>query len=42
VAAGSPKTTLRWQAAKLKFAEREANAFVRRKYRKGWNVRGLS
>ncbi len=42
VATRFPKTTLEWNAAKLRFGNvKEANAFVRRRYRKGWEVRGL-
>jgi predicted dehydrogenase len=38
-----PKTTLEWNGAKLSFRNsREADAFVRRRYRKGWEVKGLS
>jgi hypothetical protein len=38
-----PRTTLEWSAAKLKFANSpEATHAVRRKYRAGWNVAGLS
>jgi predicted dehydrogenase len=37
-----PKTTLQWDADKLKVTnEEKANEFVRRKYRKGWEVEGL-
>jgi len=37
-----PQTTLQWDAAKLKFKNvREANAYIRRKYRKGWTAKGL-
>jgi predicted dehydrogenase len=37
-----PKTTLEWDAAKLLVTNvKEANAFVRRRYRKGWEVEGL-
>lgn len=37
-----PQTTLEWNAAKLKFRNvRQANAYVRRRYRKGWQVKGL-
>jgi predicted dehydrogenase len=37
-----PKTTLEWDAAALKVTNvAEANAFVRRRYRKGWEVEGL-
>ena len=36
-------TTLEWNAKKLKFTnEKAANQFVRREYRKGWEVKGLS
>ena len=42
VAVRFPKTTLEWNAAKLKFTNvAEANQFVRRQYRKGWEVKGL-
>lgn len=38
-----PKTTLEWEAKKLRFKNsKEATAFVRRKYRDGWKVKGLS
>ena len=42
VATRFPKTTLDWNAKKLTFNVKEANQFVRRKYRKGWEVKGLS
>ena len=42
VATRFPQTTLEWNAKKLTFNVREANQFVRRKYRKGWEVKGLS
>lgn len=42
VALRFPQTTLEWNAKRLKFNLSEANHFVRRKYRKGWSVRGLS
>jgi predicted dehydrogenase len=35
-------TTLKWDAAKMTFDVKEANQFVRRTYRKGWEVKGLS
>jgi predicted dehydrogenase len=36
------KRTLEWNAAKLQITNvKEANAFVRRRYRKGWEVKGL-
>ena len=42
VASRFPQTTLHWQAAKLKFKEADANRFLRRDYRHGWSVKGLS
>ena len=37
-----PKTTLEWDAANLKVTnEEKANHFVRKTYRKGWEVQGL-
>jgi predicted dehydrogenase len=37
-----PKTTLDWDAANLKITnDKKANEFVRRNYRKGWDVDGL-
>ena len=42
VASRFPKTTLEWNAQKLKFNLSEANQFVRRNYRRGWSVKGLS
>jgi len=42
VATRFPHTTLEWNAADLKFTLAEANSFLRRKYRKGWEVAGLS
>ena len=43
VASRFPHTTLKWDARKLKFTnESAANQFVRRAYRKGWEVKGLS
>jgi predicted dehydrogenase len=42
VATRFPKTTLEWNAQKLKFTNvSEANRYVRRAYRKGWEVKGL-
>ncbi len=38
-----PKTTLEWDAAQLQVKNvEEANQHVRRRYRKGWEVEGLS
>jgi predicted dehydrogenase len=42
VASRFPKTTLKWNTAALKFDLAEANKFVRREYRRGWQVKGLS
>jgi predicted dehydrogenase len=37
-----PKTTLEWDSSRLKFKnEKAANAFLKRKYRQGWKVKGL-
>ena len=42
VATRFPMTTLEWDAAGLKFTNTDdANEFVRRTYRKGWQVGGL-
>ena len=42
VAVRFPQTTLEWNAAKLKFTNvKEANQYIRRQYRKGWEVGGL-
>jgi hypothetical protein len=42
VATRFPKTTLHWNAARLKFTNvTEANIYVRKKYRPGWEVKGL-
>jgi hypothetical protein len=37
-----PNTTLEWDAKKLRFDNSEASQYVRRIYRKGWEVKGLS
>jgi predicted dehydrogenase len=37
-----PQTTLHWNPAQLAFSEGAANGFVRRSYREGWSVAGLS
>ena len=43
VATRFPHTALEWNAKRLKFRNvSEANQYVRRSYRKGWGVRGLS
>ena len=42
VATRFPKTTLDWSGRRLKFTNvKEANQFVRRAYRKGWETKGL-
>jgi hypothetical protein len=41
VALRFPKTTLHWDAPTLSFAEAEANQYIRRPYRAGWEVQGL-
>jgi hypothetical protein len=42
VAVRFPQSTLEWDTKRLKFTnERAANAFVRRRYRKGWKITGL-
>jgi predicted dehydrogenase len=42
VATRFPNTTLKWDAARLRFPDVvDANAFVRRRYRAGWEVKGL-
>jgi len=43
IATRFPKTTLEWNSRKLKFRNSaEATAHVERKYRRGWEVKGLS
>ncbi len=42
VACRFPQTTLKWNGPQLKFEEAEANKFIQRKYRNGWQVKGLS
>jgi predicted dehydrogenase len=43
VATHFPKATLEWDASKLKFTNlAAANGYVKRKYRRGWDVKGLS
>jgi hypothetical protein len=42
VATFFPRTTLNWNAARLKFSNsKDASRHVRRKYRSGWKVKGL-
>jgi hypothetical protein len=43
VASRFPQTTLEWNSRAMKFKNvREANQFLRREYREGWKVKGLS
>jgi predicted dehydrogenase len=42
VASRFPQTTLTWNSAAMKFDVAEANQFIRREYRAGWTVKGLS
>ncbi|MEI7730031.1 MAG: Gfo/Idh/MocA family oxidoreductase [Verrucomicrobiota bacterium] len=43
VATRFPKTTLEWDGAHLKFTNlADANQYIRRTYRKGWEIKGLS
>jgi hypothetical protein len=42
VALRFPRTTLNWNVDQLAFTEGAANEFVRRQYRNGWGVKGLS
>jgi predicted dehydrogenase len=41
IASRFPNVTLEWNAKKMKFNVREADALVRRQYRDGWQVNGL-
>jgi len=41
VATRFPQTTLDWDAKKLSFNVKDANQYVRRTYREGWQVNGL-
>ena len=36
-----PDRKLRWDSANLRFDDREANEWVRRTYRDGWEIEGL-
>ena len=42
VASRFPQTTLNWNSAELQFDLPAANMFIRRDYRPGWSVKGLS
>jgi predicted dehydrogenase len=41
IASRFPQTTLEWHSRKMKFNLAEVNQYIRREYRKGWEVRGL-
>ena len=41
VAIRMPDTLLEWDAAKMRFSDRRANKYLRREYRKGWEVAGF-
>jgi len=41
VASRFPKIILKWNARDMKFSEAAADKFIRRDYRKGWEVKGL-
>ena len=41
IASRFPKTTLKWDAAKMKFNKAAADKFISREYRKGWQVEAL-
>jgi predicted dehydrogenase len=42
VAVRFPETTLKWYAPELRFDNPQANQFIRRPYRRGWQVKGLA
>ena len=42
IASRFPKTTLKWDPKRLKLDLADATQFIRRTYRNGWKVRGLS
>ena len=42
VASRFPQRTLRWNSAMLEFDLPQANQFIRRDYRSGWNIKGLT
>lgn len=41
IATRFPKTTLDWVGWRMKFKQSAANQFIRRDYRRGWEVKGL-
>jgi hypothetical protein len=42
IASRFPQTTLGWNSQQMKFDLKEANQFIRREYRHGWSVKGIS
>jgi predicted dehydrogenase len=42
IASRFPQTTLTWDSTRLEFELKEANQYVRRDYRQGWGLKGLS
>ena len=42
IASRFPQTTLEWNARRMKFNQHPANQFIRRNYRRGWSIKGLS
>jgi hypothetical protein len=42
IASRFPQTTLKWNGGRMKFDLHEANQYIRREYRKGWEIKGLS
>ncbi len=42
IASRFPQTTLEWNAPGMRFSLSEANQYLRRDYRAGWSVKGLS
>jgi len=42
IASRFPSSTLEWNAPRMAFTSEAANRFLRRNYREGWTVKGLS
>ena len=42
IASRFPQTTLQWNSQRMTFDLPEADAFTKREYRKGWEIKGLS
>ncbi|PYJ03774.1 MAG: oxidoreductase [Verrucomicrobia bacterium] len=42
VASRFPQTTLKWNPREMRFDQAEANQYVRREYRRGWEVKALA